>query len=94
MIASLIEVVNSGDEEIIAAFAPSAVLGNSTDSGESRNMSIIAPLKCKHFLWRCLIDSPSEKFALKVSFLVDNSCHLVLICPVIRMVLSWIDKFK
>ena len=50
MIASLIEVVDSEDEEVITAFAPSAVLGNGTDSGEFKNMSTIAPLKCKHFV--------------------------------------------
>ena len=80
-IASLIEVIESDGEDIVAAFAPSAVLGNGTDSGESDTMSDLAPLKCKHFIWRCFVDGPSTKFPVKVSSLVDNGCHLVLIRP-------------
>ena len=65
----------------MAAFAPSASLGNGTDSGGSDSMSDIAPLKCKHFVWNCLIDGPLTESPLKVSSLVDNGCHLVLIRP-------------
>ena len=80
-VALLVEVIDSDKDEIVAAFAPSAVLGDGTDSGGSDNVSTIAPLKCKHFIWQCLIDGPSTEFPVKVSSLVDNSCHLVLIHP-------------
>ena len=78
----MVETVDSEEEEdVVAAFIPSAVLSNGTDSGESDTVSDIAPLKCKHFFWKCLIDGPSSEFPLKVSSLVDNGCHLVLIHP-------------
>jgi hypothetical protein len=76
-----VEVADSEEEEIVAAFAPSAVLGNGTDSGESDNVSDLAPLKCKHFTWKCLVDGPRTEFPLKVASLVNNGCHLVLIRP-------------
>ena len=81
MIASLLETTESEGEEAVAVFAPSAVLGNGTESGESDTVSDLAPLKCKHFVWKCFIEGPSTEFPLKISSLVDNGCHLVLICP-------------
>ena len=45
------------------------------------HMSNIAPFKCKHFVWKCLIDGPLLEFPLTISSLVDKSCHLVLIRP-------------
>jgi hypothetical protein len=81
MIVSLIETTESEGEEAVAAFAPSMVLGNGTNSGESDSVSNLAPLKCKHFVWRCFVDGPSTEFPLKISSLIDNGCHLVLICP-------------
>src|SRR5271168_1761849 len=81
MIASLIETTESEEEETVAVFAPSAVLGNGTNLGESDSVSNLAPLKCKHFVWKCFIDGPSSEFPLKISSLIDNGCHLVLICP-------------
>ena len=81
VVAATIEEVESEEEEVVAAFAPSASLGNGTDSGGSDSVSDIAPLKCKHFVWNCFIDGPLSEFPLKVSSLVDNGCHLVLIRP-------------
>jgi hypothetical protein len=81
MIASLLETMESEGEEAVAVFAPSAVLGNGTESGELDAVSDLAPLKCKHFVWKCFIEGPSTEFPLKVYSLVDNGCHLVLICP-------------
>jgi Aspartyl protease len=80
VVASTIEEVESEDN-VIAAFAPSASLGNRTDSGGSDNISDLSPLKCKHFIWNCIINGPLSEFPLKVSTLVDNGCHLVLIRP-------------
>ena len=81
MVASLIETVDSEEEEVVAVFAPSSVLGNGTDSGESDNVSDTAPLKCKHLVWKCLVDGPSSEFPLKIPALINNGCHLVLIHP-------------
>ena len=82
-IASLVEVVESEEEDVVATFAPvipSAVLSNGTDSGDSDNVSNVAPLKCRHFVWRCFVDGPLIEFPVRISSLVDNGCHLVLIC--------------
>jgi Aspartyl protease len=80
VIASTIKEAKSEDN-VVAAFAPSASLGNGTDSGSSDNVSDLGPLKCKHFIWKCTIDGPLSEFPLKVSTLVDNGCHLMLIRP-------------
>ena len=80
VVASTIEEVKSEDN-FVTAFAPSAFLGNRTDSGGSDNVSDLGPLKCKHFIWNCTIDGPLSEFPLKVSALVDNGCHLMLIRP-------------
>ena len=40
-----------------------------------------APLQGKHFVWRCTIDGPALEFPLKISSLIDNGCHLILIHP-------------
>ena len=81
VVTATIEEVSSDDGDVVAAFAPSAALGNGTDSGCSDTVSDIAPFKCKHFVWSCLIDSPLLEFPLKFSSLIDNGCHLVLIRP-------------
>jgi hypothetical protein len=81
VIAATIEEVNSEEDDIVAAFTPSSVLGNCTDSGRFDKVSDITPLKCKHFIWQCLIEGPLLEFPLNTSSLVDNSCHLVLIRP-------------
>ena len=44
-------------------------------------MSSLAPLKCKHLVWSCFIDGPLTEFPLKISSLIDNGCHLILIRP-------------
>ena len=81
VVAATLEEVESDEENVVAAFSPSAALGNGTDSGGSDSVSDLAPLKCKHFTWSCLINGPLLEFPLKVSSLVDNGCHLVLIRP-------------
>jgi hypothetical protein len=81
MVASTVEDIKSEDGDVITACSPSTALGNSTDSGASDSVSDIAPLKCKHFIWKYTIDSPLLEFPLKLSSLVDNGCHLVLIRP-------------
>jgi hypothetical protein len=85
--ASTIKEVESEDD-VIAAFAPSASLENGTDSGGSDNVSDLGLLKCKHFIWNCTINGLLSEFPLKVSALVDNDCHLVLIRPDIIQKLS------
>ena len=80
-VMATIENIDSDDGEVVAAFIPSATLGNGTDSGGLDSMSDIAPFKCKHFVWKCSIDGPLPEFPLTISSLVDNSCHLVLIRP-------------
>jgi hypothetical protein len=78
----LVETTESEEDDVVAAFVPSSVLGNGTDSGESDTVSDpIAPLKCKHFVWRCFVDGPLTEFPVKISSLIDNGCHLVLIRP-------------
>jgi hypothetical protein len=79
VVVSTIEEIDSDDGDIIAAFAPTSALGNRTDSGRSDSVSDMAPLKCRHFVWNCLIDRPFTEFPLKFLLLVDNGCHLVLI---------------
>ena len=81
VVASTIEEVESEDDDVVAAFAPSAALGNGTDSDGSDTVSSLAPLKCKHLVWSCFIDSPLTEFPLKISSLIDNGCHLILIRP-------------
>jgi hypothetical protein len=93
VVASTIEDVDSDDRDVIAAFAPSAAFRNGMDSGGSDNVSDIAPLKPKHFIWNCIIDSPLLEFPLKVLSLIDNRCHLVLIRPDIIEKLSLIIFF-
>jgi hypothetical protein len=81
VVASTIEKVELDKEEVVMAFAPSSMLGNGTNSGESNSVSDITPWKCKHFVWNCFTDGPLTEFPLKVSSLVDNRCYLVLIQP-------------
>src|SRR5277367_4221620 len=72
---------DSDEDDIVAAFAPTSTLGDGTDSGLSDTVSDIAPLKCKHFVWKCFVDGPLTEFPLRTTSLVDNGCHLVLIRP-------------
>jgi hypothetical protein len=77
----MIEEIKSEEKGIIAAFTPSSALGNGTGSDGFDEVSDIAPLKGKHFIWRCLIEGPLLELPLKVSSLVNNGCHLILIRP-------------
>jgi hypothetical protein len=79
VVASTFEEVTSDDDDVVAAFGPSASLGNGTDSRGSDTISDIAPLKCKHFIWKCTIDGPLLEFPLAISSLINNNCHLVFI---------------
>jgi hypothetical protein len=81
VVALTIKEIESDNRDIVTAFTPTSALGNGTDSGRSDSVSDVASLKCKHFIWNCLINGPFTEFPLKFSSLVDNSCHLVLIRP-------------
>ena len=76
---------SSDDSNFVAStmygpLAPSAVIGNGSFSSESDN-SVRQPLKSKHYVWKCKIDSPADDFPLTISTLIDNGAHMVLIRP-------------
>ena len=60
--------------------ATSAVIGNGSFSSEG-NSSVCQPFKSKHYVWKCSINAPADEFPIKVSTLIDNGAHMVLIRP-------------
>src|SRR5271163_4612601 len=64
VVAATIDTMDFDDDNVVAAFAPCAILGNGTDSNESDNVS--APLQGKHFVWKCTIDGSALEFPLKI----------------------------
>ena len=81
--SSIVELDNSADSDFIASmFGPlssSAVIGNGTFSTEGD--SVCQPFKSKHFVWKCLINGNIDEFPVKISGLIDNGAHMVLIRP-------------
>ena len=76
----------SSDEDkphTIAAVLPSASMLES-DSEEDADISkcdVSAPMKFKHLIWNCQIHGLKHDFPVKTRALIDNSAHIVLICP-------------
>jgi predicted aspartyl protease len=60
--------------------AASAVIGNGSFSSEG-DSSVCQPFKSKHYVWNCTINGPADEFPIKVSMLIDNGAHMVLIRP-------------
>ena len=60
--------------------ATSAVIGNESVSSEG-DVLVCQPFKAKHYVWKCTIDGPIDDFPVKISALIDNGMHMVLICP-------------
>jgi hypothetical protein len=76
---------NSSDNSnfVASMFGPlasAAVIGNGSFSSEG-DISVSQPFKSKHYVWRCSIDGPADEFPLKISTLIDNGAHMVLIRP-------------
>ena len=65
------------DNDFVAAVMPSAVLSNSSFS----ESNISPPLCSKHFIAKFQIFADHLDFPLTYASLIDNSAHLVLICP-------------
>ena len=60
--------------------ASSAVIGGESFSSEG-DSSVCQPFKSKHYVWKCQIDGTIDEFPLKISSLIDNGAHMVLIRP-------------
>ena len=69
-----------------------AVIGDGSFSSEN-DTSVRQPFKSKHYVWKCSIDGPADEFPLKISTLVDNGAHMVLIRPEIVQKLG-LPSFK
>ena len=82
--SSIIEVDSSNENNFVASMfgplATSAMIGNETFSSEG-DLSVCQPFKSKHYIWKCMIDGILDEFPLKISTLIDNGAHMVLICP-------------
>ena len=82
--SSISEVNSSDDSNFIASMfgplASSAIIGNSSFSSEG-DSSVCQPFKSKHYVWKCMINGPADEFPVKVSTLIDNGAHMVLIRP-------------
>jgi hypothetical protein len=69
---------------VYATFGPTAassVLGNGSFS-EGENSVSLPPLRSKHFVWKCYVDSgPTADLPLTAHTLIDNGAHIVLIRP-------------
>ena len=46
-----------------------------------RDLSVHPYFTSKYCVWQCMIDRPAVEFIMKVSSLIDNSSHMVLIHP-------------
>ena len=46
-------------------------------SFDSSTSLVSPPLKCDHFMWKCLLDGPTDP--LPVNALIDSGAHMVLI---------------
>ena len=57
------------------------VIGHWIASFSDGDASISEPTKSKHFIWNCMIDSPTAEFSLKTSTLINNGAHMILIHP-------------
>jgi hypothetical protein len=82
--SSITDANSSDDSNFIASMfgplASAAVIGNGSFSSEG-DMSVSQPFKSKHYVWKCSIDGLADEFPLKISTLIDNGAHMVLIRP-------------
>jgi len=81
-----IETVDSEDDlSAMAAILPNSPGNYASDSDEDWDVSChevsCAPLHSEHLIWNCQINSLMDDFLVKTRTLIDNSAHLVLICP-------------
>ena len=78
---SLSRDIDNADANFIAAMFDNlngtSVIGNGSFS--DGDLSVRPHFKSKHFVWQCMIDGPAVEFPMKVTSLIDNSSHMVLI---------------
>jgi hypothetical protein len=80
-VAAIIDADSSGGSESlipVAACLPNELADESTDNSLS-SVSTAPTLKCQHFLWKCMLKSPTD--LLPVNALIDSGAHMVLIRP-------------
>ena len=81
--SNIVKADSSMDSDFIASiFGPlssMSALGNRSFSKGDASAS--HPTKSKHYVWKCLIDSPAVEFPMKTASLIDNGAHIVLIRP-------------
>jgi len=85
-VSTTISTVDSSNDNIAAAVAvlPQSPGGYTSDSDEDTDVShhdVSAPIRVKHLFWNCQIHGLINDFPVKTKALLDNSAHLVLICP-------------
>jgi hypothetical protein len=82
--SSIVEANSSEESNFVASMfgplAASAVIGNGSFSSEG-DSSVCQPFKSKHFVWKCTVNGPADEFPIKISTLIDNGAHMVLIRP-------------
>ncbi|CAA7258848.1 unnamed protein product [Cyclocybe aegerita] len=81
-VAAVTDTNESDDEDDAVAATMSSALGDGTDSEVEHGDSDVSPLfRSKHIVWRATLTGPRAEFPVKVSTLIDNGAHLVLIRP-------------
>ena len=83
--ASIKEVESDEDVSATAAVLPDSPGTYASDSDEdwdvSRGDVSNTPIRSKHLIWECQINSLTDDFPVKTRALIDNGAHLVLIHP-------------
>ncbi|CAA7264090.1 unnamed protein product [Cyclocybe aegerita] len=81
-VAAVTDANESDDEDDAVAATMSSALGDGTDSEvEHGDSDVSPPFRSKHIVWRATLTGPRAEFPVKVSTLIDNGAHLVLIRP-------------
>src|SRR5216684_2389775 len=68
----------SASSLVAALFPKSGPSSLDDEQSFDSSMSLVSPpLKCDHFMWKCLLDGPTDP--LPVNALIDSGAHMVLI---------------
>lgn len=73
-------------ELMAAVFPQNATITADQSITEDSDLSIVSvsvmpPLKGKHFIWTCQVDNPTDRVLVKARALIDSRAHMVLIRP-------------
>jgi len=80
---SKVETVDSDDDisatAVVLLHSPAKYGSDSDEDWEMSDRDVSPPIRTKHLIWNCQVNSLTDDFPVKTRALIDNGAHLILI---------------